>query len=290
MSTDGSSLLTEGSPQGAEGGNPAPQLNAAQQALAEAQEFNDIPDYVPPKFWDKTTGKPKVEDLGRSYLNLEKLLGREKVPVPVDDSDDEGWNRWYAAMGRPEAPDKYEFQRPDLPQDLSYDEDMEKEFREWAHKNGLNKRQAKNFYDGFVKRQVERHAAWSNDQKQSRAKIESDMRREYGQQYDGAVGNAKSAVQKYADPDFRAWLDETGLGNDPRLIRVFARIGKEMQGETRLKGTPAQESTPADLDTAIANFREKYKDALWDKDHPNHDMRNKELRKLYETRFPEQGQ
>jgi len=285
---NGSSLLTEG----AEGGNPAPQLsgelNAAQQALADAQEFNEIPDYVPPKFWDKTTGKPKVEDLGRSYLNLEKLLGREKVPVPVDDGDDEGWNRWYAAMGRPEAPDKYEFQRPDLPQGMDYDEDLEKDFRNWAHENGLNKRQANRFYDRYVKRHIEARKHYEDHQKQSRARIETDMRREYGNQYEGAVSTAKSAVQKYTDPDFRAWLDETGLGNDPRLIRVFARIGKEMQGETRLKGAPQAEANSGDLDMAIANFRDKYKDALWNKDHPNHDIRNKELRKLYEQRFPEQ--
>lgn len=287
MSTDGSSLLTADLP-AAEGGNPARELNAAQQALADAQEFNDIPDYVPPKFWDKATGKPKVEDLGRSYLSLEKLLGREKVPVPTDDNDDEGWNRWYAAMGRPEAPDKYEFQRPDLPQDLPYDEEMEKDFRAWAHKNGLNKRQANNFYDGFVKRQVERHAAYHDHQKQSRAKVEMDLRREHGAQYEGKVALARTAIQQFADPDYRAFLDESGLGNDPRMIRAWIRVGEKMTGETRLKGAPQAEAQPADLDRAIADFRDKFKDALWNKDHPNHDLRNKELRKLYETRFPSQ--
>jgi len=285
----GSSLLTEtGSPPAA-GGNPAPQLNAAQQALADAQEFNEIPDYVPPKFWDKTTGKPKVEDLGRSYLNLEKLLGREKVPVPVDDNDEEGWNRWYAATGRPEAPDKYEFERPDLPQDLQYDEDTEKSFREWAHINGLNKKQAKNLYDAYVKTQVERHAAWHNGQKQSRAKIEGDLRREYGNQYDGKVNLAKTAIREFADPDYLAWLDESGMGNDPRMIRAWIRVGEKMTGETKLKGTPAPQAAPQDLDRAIADFRDKFKDALFNKDHPNHDIRAEEYNKLFKARFPSQS-
>lgn len=287
----GSSVLTEGgdpAPEANQDGNPAPQLNAAQQALADAQEFNDIPEYIPEKFWDKATGKPKIEDMGRSYQSLEKLLGREKVPVPVDDNDEEGWNRWYAATGRPEDPDKYEFERPDLPPDLPYDEESEKNFRTWAHVNGLNKRQAKNLYDAYVKTQLERHAAWDTGRKQARAKIEADLRREYGNQYDGAVNSAKASISKYADPDFKAWLDETGLGNDPRMIRVFAKIGKEMQGETKLKGAPRQEASPADLDTAIANFRDKYKDALFNKEHPNHALRVKEYNKLFEARYGEQ--
>lgn len=286
----GSSILTGGADPAPDGqdGNPAPQLNAAQQALADAQDFNEIPEYIPEKFWDKSTGKPKIEDMGRSYKSLEQLLGREKVPVPVDDEDEEGWNRWYAATGRPEDPEKYEFNRPDLPQDLPYDEEAEKAFRTWAHANGLNKRQAGNLYEAYVKTQVERHSAWHNGQKQSRAKVEADLRREYGNQYDGAVASAKSAIQKYADPDFKSYLDETGYGNDPRMIRVFAKIGREMQGETRLKGAPRPESQPADLDRAIADFRDKFKEALFNKDHPNHGLRVKEYNRLFEARYGDQ--
>lgn len=287
MSDNGSSILTADVPAG-DGGNPAPQLNAAQQALADAQEFNEIPDYVPPKFWDKATGKPKVEDLGRSYQNLEKLLGREKVPVPTGEDDEEGWQRWYSASGRPEAPDKYEFQRPDLPQDLPYDEESEKAFREWAHINGLNKKQAKNLYDAYVKTQVERHAAWHNGQKESRARIEGDLRREYGNQYEGKVNLAKTAIREFADPDYLRWLDESGMGNDPRMIRAWIRVGEKMTGDTKLKGAPRQEAQPADLDRAIADYREKYKEALFDRDHPNHEIRVKEYNKLFQARYGDQ--
>lgn len=283
----GSSLLTEGAAPAAQGGNPAPQLNAAQQALAEAQEANDIPEYIPAKFWDKDRKAPKIEDMGRSYQSLEKLLGREKVPVPTSDEDDEGWNRWYAAMGRPEDPEKYEFKRPDLPTDLPYDEDTEKAFRNWAHQNGLNRKQANNLYDAFVKTQVERHAEYHNHQKQSRAKIEIDLRREHGSAYEGKVNLAKTAIREFADPDYLAWLDESGMGNDPRMIRAWIKVGEKMTGETQLRGKPVQEAQPADLDRAIADFRDKFKEALWNKDHPNHEQRNKELRKLYETRFPD---
>ena len=289
--TAGSSMLTEAPALGAvvaNGGNPgavqAP-VDGAQKALQDA--IDGPPEWAPAKFWDPNTKTVKHEELGKGYQNLEKLLGREKVPVPVSEDDEEGWQRWYAASGRPEDPDKYELKRPELPAGLPYDEDTEKAFRTWAHANGLNKKQTSNLYDGFVKTQIERHSAYQTQQQQTRAQADQALRREYGQQYDQALSQARMAVQQYTDPDYRQWLDETGMGNDPRLIRVFARIGKEMGGETKLAGKPAPTANPMDLDRAIASFRDQHKEALFKRDHPDHDLRVKEFNRLFEARFGE---
>lgn len=280
----GGSILTSGLPP-----PPAPpELGSAAEAVQQVQD--GPPEYIPSKYWDPTTKSPKLEDLGRGYQNLEKLLGREKVPVPTADDDAEGWERWYAASGRPEAPDKYEFKRPEkLPDGLDYDEDTEKEFRQWAHINGLNKKQAGALYEGFVKRQVDRQQAYQVHQQQARATVEADMRREFGAQYEGALANAKAAMAKFADPDYLRYLDESGRGNDPREIRAWIRVGREMAGSTKLKGAPAVETNPADIDKAIADFRSKHSDALYKREHPDHDVRVKEYNKLFQMRFPEVG-
>jgi hypothetical protein len=281
------SLLTE-APSG--GGNPSPDTprNAAQEALATAQEQNDIPEYIPEKFWDRDRRAPKIEDLGRSYKNLEKLLGTEKVPRPTSDDDEEGWERWYAASGRPDSEDKYEFKRPELPSDLPYDEEAEKNFRTWAKANGLNKRQASNLYDAYAKTQMERHAAYHTGQKQARSQIEQNLRREHGGQYEAKVNLARQAIREFADPDYMKWLDETGAGNDPRVIRSWIRVGEKMSGETKLKGAPSVERNEGDLKAAIANFREKHKESLWKKDHPDHDLRVREYNKLFQALYPDQ--
>lgn len=284
-------MLTQGAdaplPAGGAGGNPAPSLDAAQQAVLDAQ--NGPPEYIPEKFWDPSSKAPKVEELGRGYINLEKLLGREKVPRPVSEEDEEGWKRWYDAAGRPEAPDKYEFKRPDgLPSDLPYDQEMEDHFRTWAHINGLNQRQAGNLYDTFVKSQLERHSAWETGRKQERAKIEGDLRREYGGQYEQKVNLARVALRQYADPDYLRWLDESGMGNDPRMIRAWIRVGESNVGETKLKGNAPAAPAVQDMDRAISEFREKYKEALFKREHPDHDMRVKEYNRLFEARYGEQ--
>lgn len=283
-----STLLTEPAPQGqqAPAGNPPPASPPTGDQQAIQQVMDGPPEYIPVKFWDAEKKAPRVEDLGRSYVNLEKLLSSERVPLPQSDDDQEGWERWFRAAGRPEKPDDYSWERPDLPQDLPYDQETETAFRTWAHANGLTQRQARNLYDGYVKTQVERHKAWNEGRSKAKADAQMALQREHGDKYDGFVNSAKAAMTKYADDDFRKMLDETGLGNDPRMIRVFGKIGQTMMGDTRVTGQPpAPEPKPQDLDKAISDFRSKHEKALFNRDHPDHDLRLKEYNRLFEQRF-----
>lgn len=280
----GSTLLTTGvpAPPPAVAGNPAP-VDGAQAAIQGA--LDAPPEWAPPKFWDPEKKAVRSEDLGKAYQNLEKLLGREKIPVPTADDDDEGWQRWYAASGRPEAPDNYEFKRPELPADMPYDDELEKSFKTFAHVNGLNKKQAAALYEGYAKTQMERHAAYSTQQKQAVSQAETALRREYGNTYEQAVGQAKAALAQYADPEYLQFLEQSGQGNDPRVIRAWIKVGKEMSGDTKLRGNVQPAAQPADLERAIADFRTQHSEAMFKKDHPDHDRRVKEYSKLFEARF-----
>ena len=40
------------------------------------------PEYIPEKFWDAQGGKPKVDELAKAYINLEKRLGGQ-APAPT---------------------------------------------------------------------------------------------------------------------------------------------------------------------------------------------------------------
>jgi hypothetical protein len=265
---------------------PAKPESAADKAIQAV--VDGPPEYIPAKFWDAEKKQARVEDLGRSYLNLEKLNSRtDRIAVPASEDDAEGWQRWYVAGGRPEKIDDYQFERPQLPDGMQYDEDGEKFYRQWAFENGLNKRQAKSFYDNFAKLQVERHSGWLEMQKQAKAEAQNRIQTEFGQGYDAALTNAKTVLRQYGDPEFLTHLDETGLGNDPRLVRIFARIGKDMNGSTQLKGSPAGQAQPADIQKAIADFREKNHKALYDHTHPDNARLVREMEDLYRKLYPE---
>jgi hypothetical protein len=291
MSADGSqvgggSILTEGA--GAPQGGQAP-AQGQSNGNGAPQEGNagsmGRPDWLPEKFYRE--GKPDYEGLGKSYTSIEKLLGGEKVPKPRSDDDQEGWDRWFKAAGRPDKQDEYELKRPDSLPNGFYDEEAEKSFKTWAHVNGLTKKQAANLHENYVKTRLEQHQAYQVSQKQAKEQNVTSLKREWGAQYDSKVAAAKKALQAYADPDYYKYLDESGEGDKPAMIRAWARIGERMGGERRLEGDP-QAADTRDPQSAIADFRVKYDKALHDRTHPDHDMRVKEYNGLFAKAFPGQ--
>lgn len=290
VAPSGSSILTQGipppsAPAAGNGGTPPAQMTATEQAMQAAQR----PEWVPEKYWRADKNEADYEGLAKGYTNLEQLLGRDKIPKPLSDEDQEGWDRWYAASGRPEAPEKYEFKRPDkLPDGLGYDEDLEADFRATAYGHGLNKKQASALYEKFVAGQIERYQAFHTSKQQARAEAEGNMRREFGQKYEQKVQQAQVALANFADAEFRKRLDETGLGNDPAMIRTWIKIGEQMVGDTRALGKPAPQVNTADLERTIREFEGKNRAALYDKSHPDHSALVKERNRLYEAKFGDQ--
>lgn len=233
---------------------------------------------------DKNTADPA--EVARSLINAQQMIGREKIPLPKTDED---WANTYKALGQPEAPEAYEFKRPEkLPDGLAYNEDKEKMFRTVAHQAGLNPKQAAMIYEMGLKLEMDGAAAAHKMLADRRGEAENALKRKWGNGYEGNVAVAKVAFSEYATPDLIQALEESGYGNDPRLVEVFALIGKELLGDDKLKGAAQGRvtETPADLDKAITEFRSKFKDALHDRYHAEHELRVKEMSSLFERRFP----
>lgn len=61
---------------------------------------------------------------------------------------------------------------------------------------------------------------------------------------------SRRVVEKYSNPDFMKMLDQTGYGNHPELVRVFARIGRAIGEDTFIPptagGKPSKKS-PEDV-------------------------------------------
>jgi hypothetical protein len=69
------------------------------------------PEHVPEKFWDAATGAVRSEALLKSYVELERKLGR-MVPLPEETDDGAGLDRLLAVLGRPATAEGYEIAPP----------------------------------------------------------------------------------------------------------------------------------------------------------------------------------
>jgi hypothetical protein len=261
-------------------GQPAPTGPTPPEWYLDKYAGFDAARYDDVKFW-RDEYAPKVST---SYRSAEKLISSEKVPVPTNWEDEEQVSRYFKAAGWPDKADDYEFTRPDLPKDLPYDEDGEKYLRNVLHGIKIPKTQATKLYDNLAKLQIQRHAAWHEGQQKARGELEAAMAREYGPNVDRVKSEALTVVQQYADAQFKQYLDETGLGNDPRMVRFLANVAKSQGGETRLVGRAPPPANTADIEAQISEYRGKHMKALMDKTHPDHDMHVGKMKALYDQK------
>lgn len=69
------------------------------------------PEHIPEKFWDAESGAVRSDALLKSYVELERKLGR-MVPLPDETDDGAGMDRLLAVLGRPATADGYEIANP----------------------------------------------------------------------------------------------------------------------------------------------------------------------------------
>lgn len=64
--------------------------------------------------------------------------------------------------------------------------------------------------------------------------------KEYGgDKFDENLGIAKSALDKFGTPALTEFLNESGLGNHPEVLRLMTRIGKAISQDTIITGNAA---------------------------------------------------
>lgn len=118
------------------GGQPgAGQAGAAGSALPDSLPLGELDDDG--KAWLQTKGYKSVADFIRATRSLESTIGREKLPLPKDEQDREGWDRLHKAAGWPEKAEDYGLQLGE-----AADPQFADAFLKKAHEARLSKRQA----------------------------------------------------------------------------------------------------------------------------------------------------
>lgn len=234
-----------------------------------------------------------VEGLAKSYTNLEKMLGADKVPVPKE-GDNEALERWYKAGGWPEQPEGYKFEKPaDIPEGMVYDQDIDNRLTGILHEAKLDPRQAHSVREKLIElvsegtvENVNASKAQADAVEAERKTAEESLRKEWGNAFDERAKIAGRAMNELWGADLMSAFEAGGFGNHPVLVKKAYEMGTKLIGEKNLIGEKEAEQTPGDLDAAISEFRNKHATALMDKTHVDHARLTAEMTRLYEKRFP----
>ena len=139
------------------------------------------------------------------------------------------------------APEAYEFAQPE---GHAIDENVISKFSEVAKELNLTQANAQKVLDTMAPAIAERQqAALQTLSAEWVEAAKSDA--EYGGDKLGEnLAIAKTALDKFATPEFTKLLNDTGLGNHPEVLRVFVRAGRAISQDSVIPGKAAPQ--PAD--------------------------------------------
>jgi len=204
-----------------------------------------------------------IDALVQANLESRQKLSKAVVP-PGKDADEEDVAAYREALGVPKDVDGYEFP---LPEGMERTDEMMDSEDHWSNifiDNNIPKETADvliNEFRGEIEKMMGQKAEMDQ---QYTAQSETDMRKEWAEDYDKNIIFASRASEALLGEDFETMRHvETADGryilDNPVLIRMFAKLGRDM-GEGTL-GSVATDSEKETLLEQANSYRDKRLDA-----------------------------
>ena len=260
----------------------------ASDESTQSEEYSPIEfqaSQMPPGLREEPSLKTfdSVDKLAKSYVNAVKMIGGNPDNMVAIPDEGETWDDFYNKIGRPEKANDYQFG----------DENGELDgFREFAHDTGLTQDQANNILKLYGDIQEEEKESHQNGLEELRTNTTMELQKEWGKNYDGKMDYAKRAFAQFASPELSQLMDESGMGNHPEMLRVFAKVG-ELMGEDSLVVGTGLGSSQLSPEQAQQEIQALYSDKEFSKSYrdnkdPGHKTAMNKMERLFKQAYPNQ--
>ncbi len=183
------------------------------------------------------------------------------IGAELSDSDRE---EVYRRLGRPDAPDGYDLSEI-VPE--TYSQSVIDQFKQKAHEAGMTPDGVKKMAQWYKELEIQQQEAIVKSRKEQDDRHLLELKRDFGIKFDEEVQNARKAIDAYTDKAFRQYMDDTGLGNHPALVKAFAKIGRELsedrlvQSETATRLAKNEELVRSEISRLRSDqaFMERYR-------------------------------
>lgn len=149
-------------------------------------------------------------------------------------ADDKQGDKGEAKTG---APESYDFKAPEGVEQL--DTQLVETFTPLAKELGLSNEQAQKLVDlapQLQQRMVQQQAeAWGKQLEAWVGEVKAD-KDIGGNNLPATMASAQKVMQQFGTPELKAALEQTGMGNHPELVRLFAKVGKAMGEDSFVAG------------------------------------------------------
>jgi len=224
-----------------------------------------------------------ITAMAKRLVDSQSMLGKS-IKMPAD-GDTTGFDELYNKLGRPEKIDGYKITRPDMPEGMIYDENLEKSFLEVAHKVGLNSSQ------------VNAAIAWNQSQVLAQAQTQaeaakdavSQLKHDWGNAFDERLEITERVVDQFGEGETSA----DSIKDNPALIKLIYNMGKDLL-ESQAGGKGGLGTLTMSPKEALAKINElnrdkEFMDAYTQRKNSGHQGAVDEMNSLYKMAYPEEG-
>lgn len=145
------------------------------------------------------------------------------------------------------APEKYEFQAGE---GVELDAEALKDFEPVARELNLTNEQAQKLVDAYPKIlagvQQRQADAWQAQTEEWAATVKAD-KEIGGDKLTANLGVAQRALDTFGTPELKEYLNGTGLGNHPELVKAFIKVGKAMSEDGMVTGKESGQRSAAEV-------------------------------------------
>lgn len=200
-----------------------------------------------------------LEAAAKGGLDLRRMSSQRDgwVKLPGANATDEEKTAWRKAMGIPEGPEAYGVA---LPEDMAKDDpdaaDRFGRFLKAMHETGGSKEQVAKAVEWYISENRTIAAREAEARIAADQRDEQILRREYGADFDARVAGGARAAQYFGGPDYVKAMEDAGLGNNPHVIRAWAKVAAMTAESVPAIAQPRQQSV-GDLEALKAEKRER---------------------------------
>lgn len=264
--------------------------SVASESAAKAPQVS-IPENwkeaLPLEMRDDVNLKPihDLPSLVKSFIHSQKMIGRDKVQLPDKHATDEDWSQFYQKIGQPKTLEDYQIE---IPKDAQFEDGFVSQLKEVAFKSGILPRQLNPLVQWYAKANQEAMDNLVTKHRSENDKRIEELKREWGSTYAQKIQLAKQALKATNIEDVNSWLDDAGLSDDARLIKILSTLG-EMLKEDVIPDTGGQPvTTPKEVQAEINEIMGNLKHPYYDGAHPNHKQAIDHVLSLFEKLHPKQ--
>lgn len=185
------------------------------QGATLSKEYLDNPSIT--KFMQD--GNVNYDNLAKSYLSLQSMLGQDKIVVPKDESDVQGWEMWDKKLGVPSKAEEYDLKLPDGTElDLS-------KVKELGKKLHLNQSSTQALLDAYIEDLNTQNQLSEQKRVEEMNSVVDSLKKEWGLKFNENITNANNTLKKLAGDDALYQRMNEKYGNDPDFIKLIAKAG-----------------------------------------------------------------